>query len=180
MHAGHLNARASKPTGPGVVCANTVPVWHMGQSGRRMIMMLSPLVQAGALQDSQSPVDTEGGGDQPAWNVSRSHRWSILLTSENLITRSGLQLAGNTTGRHRIHRISSDCVGEAVAAVPALKGADLKAVRAGRNPTSFMRPSHFGHPGRRIGSRQGSGAYVVLAYAFPLYPCSATGGCRYR
>jgi hypothetical protein len=28
-----------------------------------MIMMLSPLVQAGALQNSQSPVDTEGGGD---------------------------------------------------------------------------------------------------------------------
>ena len=25
--------------------------------------MLSPLVQAGALQNSQSPVDTEGGGD---------------------------------------------------------------------------------------------------------------------
>ena len=26
-------------------------------------MMLSPLVQAGALQNSQSPVDTRGGGD---------------------------------------------------------------------------------------------------------------------
>jgi hypothetical protein len=29
-------------------------------------MMLSPLVQAGALQNSQSPVDTEGGGDGPS------------------------------------------------------------------------------------------------------------------
>jgi hypothetical protein len=27
-------------------------------------MMLSPLAQAGALQDSQSPVDTEEGGDE--------------------------------------------------------------------------------------------------------------------
>jgi hypothetical protein len=27
----------------------------------------------------------------------------------------------------------------------------------GAIPTSIMRPSHFGHPGRRIGSRQGSG-----------------------
>ena len=29
-------------------------------------MMLSPLVQAGALQNSQSPVDTRGGGDGPS------------------------------------------------------------------------------------------------------------------
>jgi hypothetical protein len=34
-----------------------------------MIMMLSPLVQAGALQNSQSPVDTEGGGDGAPWNL---------------------------------------------------------------------------------------------------------------
>src|SRR4029453_1079049 len=51
----------SKPIEPGVTRANTVLAWQVGQSGRRkMIMMLSPLVQAGALQDSQSPVDTEG------------------------------------------------------------------------------------------------------------------------
>jgi len=50
----------SKPMGPSVTRANTVLVWHVGQIGRRMGMMLSPLVQAGALQDSQSPVDTEG------------------------------------------------------------------------------------------------------------------------
>jgi hypothetical protein len=34
-----------------------------------MIMMLSPLVQAGALQNSQSPVDTEGRGDGAPWNL---------------------------------------------------------------------------------------------------------------
>ena len=49
--------------GPGVTRANTVLVWQVGQIGRRMGMMLSPLVQAGALQNSQSPVDTRGGGD---------------------------------------------------------------------------------------------------------------------
>ena len=49
--------------GPGVTRANTVLVWQVGQIGRRMGMMLSPLFQAGALQNSQSPVDTRGGGD---------------------------------------------------------------------------------------------------------------------
>jgi hypothetical protein len=37
-----------------------------------MIKMLSPLVQAGALQNSQSPVDTEGGGDEASMEPSRS------------------------------------------------------------------------------------------------------------
>ena len=40
-----------------------------GQIGRRTVMMLSPLVQAGALQNSQSPVDTEGAVMRPAWNL---------------------------------------------------------------------------------------------------------------
>ena len=39
-----------------------------GASGRRKVMMLSPLVQAGALRNSQSPVDTEGAVMEPAWN----------------------------------------------------------------------------------------------------------------
>ena len=72
----------------GVTRANMVRVWHMGQSGRRMVMMLSPLVQAGALQNSQSPVDTEGGGDGASMELPLSRRWSILLTFEKLITRS--------------------------------------------------------------------------------------------
>jgi hypothetical protein len=59
----------SKPIGPGVTRANMVLVWHKGQSGRSMVMMLSPLVQAGALPNSQSPIDTEGGGDAPACDL---------------------------------------------------------------------------------------------------------------
>ena len=47
--------------------------------------MLSPLVQAGALQNSQSPVDTEGGGDGASMEPLRSRRWSILLTFEKLM-----------------------------------------------------------------------------------------------
>jgi len=59
----------SKPMGPGVIRASTVLVWHVGQIGRRMGMMLSPLVQAGALQNSQSPVDTEGAMMNQLWNL---------------------------------------------------------------------------------------------------------------
>jgi len=43
LHAGHSNVRMSKPMGPGVTRASTVLVWHVGQIGRRMGMMLSPL-----------------------------------------------------------------------------------------------------------------------------------------
>jgi hypothetical protein len=71
--------------GPGVTRANTVLVWQVGQIGRRMGMMLSPLVQAGALQNSQSPVDTEGGGDDPRMHPLKFHRWSILTTFQKLI-----------------------------------------------------------------------------------------------
>src|SRR6476620_11732954 len=74
----------SKPMGPDVTRANTVLVWHVGQIGRRM-GMLSPLVQAGALQNSRSPVDTEGCGDEPSVEPPRSRRWSILLTFEKLM-----------------------------------------------------------------------------------------------
>ena len=44
-------------TGPGVINASMVLVWHAGQGGRRIIMMLA-LDQAGA-QHSQSPVDAD-------------------------------------------------------------------------------------------------------------------------
>ena len=50
----------SKPIGPGVTRANTVRVWHVGQSGRRMVMMLSPSRSGGSVTDSQSPEDTKG------------------------------------------------------------------------------------------------------------------------
>jgi len=49
-----------KPDGPGVISASMVLVWHAGQGGRRIIMMLA-LDQAGALQNSQSPVDAGAG-----------------------------------------------------------------------------------------------------------------------
>ena len=68
-------------------------------------MMLSPLVQAGALQNSQSPVDTEGGGDGASMEPSRSRRWSILLTFEKLMYWSkpnqlgGRQLSGLAIGQ---------------------------------------------------------------------------------
>jgi hypothetical protein len=42
-------------------------------------MMLSPLVQAGALQNSQSPVDTEGGGDGASMEPLKFYRCSNLL-----------------------------------------------------------------------------------------------------
>jgi hypothetical protein len=57
---GHSNVRISKPEGPDVMRANMVLVWQAGQGGRRIIMMLA-LDQAGALQNSQSPVDAVTG-----------------------------------------------------------------------------------------------------------------------
>jgi hypothetical protein len=44
------------------------------------------------------------------------------------------QPAGNPAGRDRIHRVLGDRVCEAMAAVPALKRAELKTLRAGRDP----------------------------------------------
>jgi len=49
----------SKPAGPGVTRAGMALVWHAGQRGRGMLMMLA-LDQAGA-QHSQSPVDAVTG-----------------------------------------------------------------------------------------------------------------------
>ena len=50
-------------------------------------------VQAGALQNSQSPVDTEGDGDGGSMQPSRSRRWSILTTFGKLMTRSAPPMA---------------------------------------------------------------------------------------
>jgi hypothetical protein len=46
------------------------------------------LHRAGALQNSQSPVDTEGDGDGPSWNPPRCRFRSILLTRERKIDAS--------------------------------------------------------------------------------------------
>jgi hypothetical protein len=43
------------------------------------------LDQARALQNSQSPVDTEGGGDGTTIELPLSRRWSILLIIEKLM-----------------------------------------------------------------------------------------------
>src|SRR3954452_9109178 len=98
----------SKPIGPGVTRANTVRVWHVGQSGRRTVMMLSPSRSGGSVTDSQSPEDTEG--DPPTMEPSRSHSWSILLTFEKLMTRSvpdfPRDLAVRTPSLHRRSRLS--------------------------------------------------------------------------
>ena len=69
----------SKPAGPGVIRTNVVLVWHARQSGRIMIMMLR-LGQAGTLQNSQSPVDTEGVGDGASIELQKLRRCSVLLT----------------------------------------------------------------------------------------------------
>jgi hypothetical protein len=45
----------------------------------------SPLVQAGALQNSQSPVDTEGAGDGTSVEPLKFDRCSILLIFEKLM-----------------------------------------------------------------------------------------------
>lgn len=52
--AGHSNVRMSKPDGPGVIRASIVIVWHLGQGGRRMIMMHA-LGTGGSATLSQSP-----------------------------------------------------------------------------------------------------------------------------
>ena len=44
----------SKPIGPGVQRANTVRVWHAGQSGRRIVMMLSPSHSGGSVTELSS------------------------------------------------------------------------------------------------------------------------------
>jgi hypothetical protein len=80
--AGHPNVRISKPDGPGVISASMVIVWHAGQGGRRIIMMLA-LDQAGALQNSQSPVDAERVGDQATMDPPKFERCSILLTFQS-------------------------------------------------------------------------------------------------
>jgi hypothetical protein len=49
----------------------------------------SPLVQAGALQNSQSPVDTEGDGDAARVEPLKFDRCSILLIFEKLMYWSG-------------------------------------------------------------------------------------------
>jgi hypothetical protein len=50
-------------------------------------MMLSSLVQAAALQKSQSPADTDEDGDAVSMEPFASRRWSKLTTFEKLMYR---------------------------------------------------------------------------------------------
>jgi hypothetical protein len=43
----------------------------------------SPWIQAGALQNSQSPVDTRGGGDGTSIELQKFRRCPVLLTFQN-------------------------------------------------------------------------------------------------
>ena len=82
-----LNVEANRA---GVTRAKTVRVWHVGQSGRRMVMMLSPSRSGGSVTDSQPPEDS-GGGDPASMEPSRSDSRSMLLIVEKLMTRSAPQ-----------------------------------------------------------------------------------------
>ena len=48
-------------------------------------MMLSPFGSGGSLQNSQSPVDTEGGGDAASMEPLKFYRCSILLIYEKFM-----------------------------------------------------------------------------------------------
>ena len=102
--------------GPGVTRANTVLVWQVGQIGRRMGMMLSPLIRAGALQNSQSPVDTEGGGDEPSVepfaipplvNIAHFRKVNTTLMSQ-FCASDGASLPKGDTVRMPIVRLMVD------------------------------------------------------------------------
>jgi hypothetical protein len=66
----------------------------------------------------------------------QSTAWSDIPSSsaQRPRLRRRFPLAGNSAGRDRIHRVLDGGVCEAVAAFPALKRAELKALRAGRSP----------------------------------------------
>jgi hypothetical protein len=67
---GIRNVRMSKPAGPGVMRASIVLVSHTGQRGRGRVVMMLALDQAGALQNSQSPVAAVNGAVmEPPWTT---------------------------------------------------------------------------------------------------------------
>jgi hypothetical protein len=78
----------SKPIRAGVTRAKTVRVWHVGQSGRRMVMMLSPSRSGGSVTELSVTDRYRAGGDRASMEPSRSDSRSILLIVEKLMTRS--------------------------------------------------------------------------------------------
>jgi len=83
-----LNVEAKRA---GVTRAKTVRVWHVGQSGRRMVMMLSPSRSGGSVTELSVTDRYRAGGDRASMEPSRSDSRSILLIVEKLTTRSAPQ-----------------------------------------------------------------------------------------
>ena len=77
-------------------------------------MMLSPLVQAGALQNSQSPVDTDGDCDGSSVEPPKLYRCSILLIFEKLMYWSRPPAA---VGRPRAIKVAPLASGTRIARV---------------------------------------------------------------
>jgi hypothetical protein len=61
-----------------VISASMVLVWHAGQGGRRLIMMLA-LDQAGALQNSQSPVGADMRDGDGTSMLFRFAEWMVNI-----------------------------------------------------------------------------------------------------
>ncbi|KRR04263.1 hypothetical protein CP49_23880 [Bradyrhizobium valentinum] len=80
----------SKPKRPDVIRANLVLVWHAGQSGRMMIMMLR-LGSGGSVTELSVTGRYQGGGDGISIELLLCRRWSILLTFEKLMRRDAPQ-----------------------------------------------------------------------------------------
>jgi hypothetical protein len=71
--------------GTGVISASIVGVWHFGHGGLRNAIMVLALKEAGALQNSESPIDAVMGAVmQFPWDQCHLRRCSILLIFEKL------------------------------------------------------------------------------------------------
>jgi hypothetical protein len=74
-----------KPEVPWVISASIVGVWHFGHGGLRNAIMALALKEAGALQNSESPIDAVMGAVmQFPWDQCHLRRCSILLIFEKL------------------------------------------------------------------------------------------------
>jgi hypothetical protein len=127
-------------------------------------------------ESARSRLGKENG--RPRLRGAISHRQALQRPR----LRRRLQLAGNPAGRDCIHRILDDRICETVAAVPTLKRAELKALRAGRNPQQH----HAAFAFRTSGPADRKQARFGTCSSGMIHPrgsrwepsASATGGCR--
>jgi hypothetical protein len=99
----------SKPEGPGVMRASIVVIWHTGQGGRWINMMLR-LDRAGA-RHSQSPIVAKKGAVmEPACAPSAARRWSILLIHKNFTNANGEEFPFKS-GRETSEGAPAPCLG---------------------------------------------------------------------